>query len=44
MPLGRRSFVAFTLPLTAAACSSSPEPVLYTLQMKPGPEIGRAHV
>lgn len=41
MPLGRRSLVAFALPLVAAACSSSPEPVLYTLQMKPGPVLQR---
>ncbi len=41
MPLGRRSLVAFALPLAAAACSSSPEPVLYALQMKPGPVLPR---
>ena len=41
MPLGRRSLVTFALPLVAAACSSSPEPVLYALQMKPGPVLPR---
>ena len=36
MPIGRRSLFKFALPLLAGACSSSPEPVLYTIQMKPG--------
>lgn len=41
MPLGRRSLVACALPLAAAACSSSPDPVLYAIQMKPGPVLPR---
>ncbi len=41
MPLNRRRFAALALPalglpVLAAACSTSPEPVLYTIPMKPG--------
>ena len=36
MPIGRRSLITVALPLLAGACSSSPEPALYTIQMKPG--------
>ncbi len=36
MPLGRRRLIKFGLPLLAGACSSSPEPALYTIQTKPG--------
>ena len=39
MPLARRSLIKVTLPLLAGACSSSPEPALYTVQMKPGPVL-----
>jgi uncharacterized protein len=39
MSLGRRQLVCLSLPVLAAACSS-PEPVLYTLQVRPGPAIG----
>jgi uncharacterized protein len=43
MSLGRRHFASFALPalglpLLAGACSS-PEPVLYTIPMKPGPVL-----
>jgi uncharacterized lipoprotein YmbA len=43
MSLGRRHFTSFALPalglpLLAGACSS-PEPVLYTIPMKPGPVL-----
>lgn len=37
--LGRRTFIGLTLPFAAAACSSSPDPVLYTIPMKPGPVL-----
>lgn len=44
MQITRRRFAGLALPLAlaplAAACSSSPDPVLYTLQMKPGPVLG----
>jgi len=36
MSLGRRRLASLALPVLAAACSASPDPVLYTLQMKPG--------
>jgi uncharacterized lipoprotein YmbA len=39
MPLGRRTFLGSALPLGLAACSSSPDPALYTIQMKPGPVL-----
>lgn len=39
MSLGRRQLVCLSLPVLAAACSASPEPVLYTIPMKPGPEL-----
>lgn len=38
MPLARRQFVGLALPAFAAACSS-PDPVLYTLPMRPGPVL-----
>ncbi len=39
MPLSRRGLLAgLALPALAAACSS-PEPALYTIQMKPGPVL-----
>lgn len=38
MPLARRQFVGLALPALAAACSS-PDPVLYTIPMKPGPVL-----
>jgi uncharacterized lipoprotein YmbA len=37
MNLDRRRFVALALPLAAAACSASPNPVLYTIETRPGP-------
>ncbi|MBS0520545.1 MAG: membrane integrity-associated transporter subunit PqiC [Proteobacteria bacterium] len=44
MQISRRRLAGLALPLAlpslAAACSSSPEPVLYTIQMKPGPVLG----
>lgn len=36
--IGRRSLTSLLLPALAAACSSSPDPVLYTLRVTPGPE------
>jgi len=42
MSIGRRSFACLVLPALAAACSASPEPVLYTLPVKPGPEFPRS--
>jgi len=38
MPLSRRRLASLVLPAFAAACSS-PEPVLYAIQMKPGPVL-----
>ena len=38
MSLGRRRFACLVLPALAASCSASPDPVLYTLPMKPGLE------
>ena len=35
-PLGRRRFAALCLPLTAAACGSSPDPRLYSIGLKQG--------
>jgi len=37
MNLGRRRLVALALPVAAAACSASPNPVLYTIATRPGP-------
>jgi uncharacterized lipoprotein YmbA len=37
MSIGRRRLGCLVLPALVASCSSSPDPVLYTLQMKPGP-------
>src|SRR5262245_21226150 len=42
MSLGRRSFACLALPALVAACGSSPEPVLYTLQMQPGTQLPKA--
>jgi uncharacterized lipoprotein YmbA len=39
MSLSRRQFGCLVLPALATACSSSPEPVLYTIPMKPGPVL-----
>jgi uncharacterized protein len=39
MPLSRRRLVCLALPALAAGCGASPDPVLYTLQMKPGPVL-----
>jgi uncharacterized protein len=43
--LGRRRFGLLALPVLAApalqACGSSPEPVLYTLAVRPGPVLPR---
>jgi uncharacterized protein len=39
MSIGRRSLACLVLPALAAACSASPDPALYTLQMKPGPVL-----
>jgi uncharacterized lipoprotein YmbA len=41
MSLGRRSFACLALPALASACSSS-DPVLYTLEMKPGPQFAKS--
>ena len=38
MPLARRRFAGLALPALVAACSS-PDPVLYTIPMKPGPVL-----
>ena len=35
MPLSRRRLACLALPALAAGCAS-PDPVLYTIQMKPG--------
>src|SRR5207253_3035070 len=37
MKFGRRCLVALAVPVAAAACSSSPNPVLYTIETRPGP-------
>ncbi len=47
MPINRRRLVSFAwpalfVPVFATACSSSPEPVLYTIPVKPGPSLARA--
>jgi uncharacterized lipoprotein YmbA len=39
MPLSRRRLASFALPVLVAACSTSPEPVLYTIPVKPGPVL-----
>jgi len=39
MSIGRRRLACLALPALLAACSSSPDPGLYTLQMKPGPVL-----
>ena len=36
MPLSRRRLLSLALPAFAAACGASPDPALYTIQMKPG--------
>ena len=37
MNLDRRHLIVLTLPVAAAACSGSPNPVLYTIETRPGP-------
>jgi uncharacterized lipoprotein YmbA len=39
MSLGRRRLTCLALPALVAGCGASPDPVLYTLQMKPGPVL-----
>ena len=39
MSLGRRRFACLALPALVAGCGASPDPALYTLQMKPGPVL-----
>src|SRR5262245_32289088 len=39
MPLSRRRLASLALPAFAAACAGSPDPVLYTIQMRPGPVL-----
>jgi uncharacterized lipoprotein YmbA len=39
MPLSRRRLACLALPALAAGCGASPDPALYTLQMKPGPTL-----
>jgi len=39
MPLSRRRLACLALPALAAGCGASPDPALYTLQMKPGPVL-----
>jgi hypothetical protein len=41
MSIGRRSFACLVLPALATACSS-PEPGLYTLEMRPGPQFPKS--
>jgi uncharacterized protein len=41
MPLSRRRLACLALPAFAAGCSGSPDPALYTIQMKPGPVLPR---
>jgi uncharacterized lipoprotein YmbA len=41
MSIGRRRLACLVLPALAASCSS-PDPVLYTLQVKPGPEFPKS--
>ena len=36
----RRRHLVLAVPALAAACGSSPDPVLYTIPMKPGPVLG----
>jgi uncharacterized lipoprotein YmbA len=36
MSLGRRRLACLALPALVAGCGASPDPALYTLQMKPG--------
>jgi hypothetical protein len=36
MKFGRRHLVALAVPMAAAACSASPNPVLYTIETRPG--------
>ena len=37
MKFGRRRLVGLAVPVAAAACSASPNPVLYTIETRPGP-------
>jgi len=39
MPISRRRLACLALPVLAASCAASPEPALYTIQMKPGPVL-----
>jgi uncharacterized lipoprotein YmbA len=39
MHLSRRRLAGLALPILAIGCSSSPEPALYTIPMKPGPVL-----
>ena len=39
MPLSRRRLACLALPAFAAGCGASPDPALYTLQMKSGPVL-----
>ena len=39
MYLSRRRLAGLALPILAIGCSSSPEPALYTIPMKPGPVL-----
>src|ERR1700759_1882818 len=41
MSIGRRSFACLVLPALATACSST-EPVLYTLEVRPGPQFPKS--
>ena len=42
MSIGRRRLACLVPAVLLAACSSSPDPALYTLQMKPGPVFPKA--
>jgi uncharacterized protein len=37
MKFGRRRLVGLAVPVAVAACSASPNPVLYTIETRPGP-------
>jgi uncharacterized lipoprotein YmbA len=39
MPISRRRLASLALPSVVAACSTSPEPVLYTIPVRPGPVL-----
>jgi uncharacterized lipoprotein YmbA len=40
MKLGRRRLIGLAVPVAAAACSASPNPVLYTIETRPGSTFG----